>query len=302
MVVFRLTVALLALAAGTAFADGRRIAITFDDAPRDDTHLAGPERARRLIAGLGSAGVEATFFCTTQGLAEAEGRARIDAYRTAGHLVANHAYAHPDLHRVGTKAFLADFARAADDLAAIPGARRWFRFPYLHEGRTLEERDAVRAALAAAGYVNGYVTIDNYDWYLDRLFQDAIAAGRKVDYERLSAAYVELLIAGVEFYDRIARETLGRSPAHVLLLHENDLAALFIADLAATLRAKGWQIVSADEAYADPIAREEPETLLLGQGRVAALAVDRGFTGGREVWEDEEEIRAELERRGVFGR
>jgi len=121
-----------------------------------------------------------------------------------------------------------------------------------------------------------------------------------VDYERLRAAYVELLVAGVEWYDGIAREALGRSPAHVLLLHENDLAALFIADLVAALRAKGWKIVSADEAYADPIAREEPKTLVLGQGRVVALAVDRGFTGRTEIWEDEEEIRAELDRRGVF--
>ncbi len=290
------------ITAAAAVADSRRIALTFDDAPRDATHFDGPERARRLIAGLEQAGVEATFFCTTDGLASAEGRARIDAYRAAGHLVANHAYEHPDLHEVGAEAFLTDFARAARDLEAIPGARRWFRHPYLHEGRTLEERDRVREALRAADYVSGYVTVDNYDWYLDRLFQEAIAARRAVDYERLRDVYVTLLVEGVEFYDGIAREALGRSPAHVLLLHENDLAALFIADLAAALRAKGWTIVSADEAYRDPIAGEEPKTLLLGQGRVVALAVDRGYAGRKGLWEDEDEIRAELERRGAFGK
>ena len=62
----------------------------------------------------------------------------------------------------------------------------------------------------------------------------------------------------------------------MLLLHENDLAALFIEDLVAALRRDGWRIIAADEAYEDDIAAESPDTMLLGQGRVAALAVDRG--------------------------
>ena len=298
----RLAAVILALAAGAAAADSRRIAITFDDAPRDATHFAGPERARRLIDALEKAGVQATFFCTTDGLQEPEGLERIAAYRAAGHLLANHAFAHPNLHDVGAEAFLADFARAARDLESFPGARRWFRFPYLHEGRTVEERETVRAGLAAAGYAQGYVTVDNYDWYLDRLFQEAVAARHQIDYSRLRDVYVEMLVAGIELYDGIAREALGRSPVHVLLLHENDLAALFIGDLVAALRANGWTIVSADEAYQDPIADQQPRTLLLGQGRVVALAVDRGYTGRKGIWEDEDEIRAELERRGVFDR
>jgi hypothetical protein len=36
-----------------------------------------------------------------------------------------------------------------------------------------------------------------------------------------------------------------------MLLHETDLAALFIADLVAELRKDGWTIITADEAFAD---------------------------------------------------
>ncbi|MFM7378762.1 MAG: polysaccharide deacetylase, partial [Erythrobacter sp.] len=49
----------------------------------------------------------------------------------------------------------------------------------------------------------------------------------------------------------LARRTLGRSPPHVMLLHETDLAALFIADLVAELRKDDWTIITADEAYGD---------------------------------------------------
>jgi peptidoglycan-N-acetylglucosamine deacetylase len=44
----------------------------------------------------------------------------------------------------------------------------------------------------------------------------------------------------------------------VIVLHETDLAALFIADLVRALRADGWRIVTADEAYSDPISGLTP--------------------------------------------
>jgi hypothetical protein len=80
----------------------------------------------------------------------------------------------------------------------------------------------------------------------------------------------------------------------VLLLHENDLAALFVDDLAEALRRKGWTIVPAIEAYQDPIATQLPDTLFNGQGRVAALARSHG-AGPRDLvseWEDEARLRA----------
>ncbi len=292
-----LAVALLAVPA--AAEDVRRIAITIDDAPREATHFSGPERAARLIAGLESAGIQATFFCVTSRFDE-EGRARIDSYRRAGHRIASHSDSHPSLHDVGAAAFLADVATASRVLAGVPDARPWFRYPYLHEGRTTEERDVVRAGLRDAGLVSGYVTVDDYDWYMDRLYQEALEQKREIDDVRLGQTYVRLLVESVEFYDGIARTALGRSPAHVLLLHENDLAALYLADLVTALRAKGWQIIGADEAFADPIAAMEPQTLLTGQGRVVALAIDRGYAGPRAIWEDEDELRAEFERSGAF--
>jgi hypothetical protein len=61
-----------------------------------------------------------------------------------------------------------------------------------------------------------------------------------------------------------------------LLLHENDLAALFLDDLIRLLKDKGWKIISAEEAYNDPIAKEIPDVVFNGQGRVGAIAFARG--------------------------
>jgi peptidoglycan/xylan/chitin deacetylase (PgdA/CDA1 family) len=275
---------LLLFFAGIADASGqRRIALSFDDVPRQAGGFFTPDqRTAELIAALDRAGVEqAGFFVTTGNLEKpdgAGGEARIRAYVAAGHLIANHSDTHPWLSRMGVKYYLADIDRAEMWLKDQPGHRAWFRFPYLDEGnRDRDKRDAVRIALRDRGLRNAYVTIDNYDWYIDALASKAKANNRAMSLDGLRKLYVETLVEAANFYDEIAIEATGRSPAHVLLLHETDLAALYIDDLVNALVEDGWQIISIDEAYADPIASIEPDTMFLGSGRVAAIAHTKGW-------------------------
>jgi hypothetical protein len=137
--------------------------------------------------------------------------------------------------------------------------------------------------------MNGYVTVDNYDWHLDSLASSAKREDRPMSLEGLRDLYVETLVQAAEFSDDIAVRVLGRSPAHVLLLHETDIAALYVEDLVEGLRAAGWDVVSMDEAYADPIAAREPDTWFLGGGRVTALAHEKGWEPRKLVHERTDE-------------
>jgi len=277
----------------------KRIALSFDDVPRlPGAFMTPEERTIALIAALKKAGVEqAAFFVTTGNLDEDYGRngeARIRAYVEAGHVIANHSHSHTHLSDSAIADYIADLDKAKAWLAGRPGERLWYRFPYLDEGHDLERRDALRAALSARGLANGYVTVDAYDWAIDDLVRKAVADKRAIDRRALGAFYAETSVQAANFYDRIARETLGRSPAHVFLLHETDLNALFIVDVVAALRADGWQIIPIDEAYRDPIAQTEPDTLVLGGGRVSALAAAAGRERGDLTYERNSE--AELAR------
>jgi peptidoglycan/xylan/chitin deacetylase (PgdA/CDA1 family) len=277
-----LALLLLLLAWSAPAAAQKRIAFTFDDVPRQAGAFFTPDgRARELIAALRRGRVaQAGFFVTTGNLdkpAGAGGEARIRSYVRAGHVIANHSHSHLWLHRTEVNDYVADLDRAAAWLKGRPGYRPWFRFPFLDEGRRdLAKRDALRAALKERGLSNAYVTIDNYDWHLDSLASAAKREGRAIDMAALRRLYVETLIGAANFTDRVAVEAIGRSPAHVLLLHETDLAAMFVDDLAAALKADGWEVITIDEAYRDPIAAVEPDTWFLNAGRVAALAHIKG--------------------------
>lgn len=249
--------ALLALAAPAAAQ--KRIALSFDDVPRGRGAFFTPdERSRRLIAQLKKARVkQAVFFLNPGKLGDpdgAGGEARINAYVRAGHVLANHSYSHPQLTDMDAEAYLADIDQASAWLKGRKGTRPWFRFPYLNEGRDDKvKRDAIRAGLKARGLRNGYVTIDGCDWNIEALTAKARADGKPMDMAALRNFYVTTHVEAADFFDQLAVKTIGRSPAHMLLLHETDIAAMFVGDLVAALRADGWEIVSADTAYADPI-------------------------------------------------
>ena len=300
-----LAVLLSACASVAPQASEKRIALTFDDVPRDrGAWLCDEDRTRRLIAGLEKAGVEqAAFFLNPGRIPEKPGaEARIAAYVAAGHVIANHSATHPHLNATDVAAYLANIDAATAWLKDRPGYRRWFRFPYLDEGQSdRAKRDAVRAGLAARGLSNGYVTIDASDWFYEQEAIDAVRAGKAIDREALRDLYIESHLQSAEFTDALARRALGRSPAHVLLLHETDLAAFWIADLVRALKATGWRIVSADEAYADPISRITPDVPVAQGTLIEAIAWEKGLPEPRWYPRNNTELAGRLFAERVMG-
>jgi peptidoglycan/xylan/chitin deacetylase (PgdA/CDA1 family) len=281
-------------------AEPKRIALTFDDIPRGPgAFLTQEERTKRLITALRDARVAQAAFFVNPGFLEnperAGGEQRIAAYVKAGHVLANHSYSHPALTATAAEAYLADIDKAEAWLKGREGRRPWFRFPYLNEGRyDKAKRDAIRAGLAARGLMNGYVTVDASDWHMEQLAIDAKAAGNPIDMDALRDLYVESHVQAAEYYDGLARRTLGRSPAHILLLHETDIAALWIDDLVAALRRAGWEIVTADAAFADPISKAMPDVASAQGTLTEALAWEKGLPAPRWYERNDNALAARL--------
>ncbi len=257
---YLLSFVLAVLFATSAYAQ-KRIALTFDDVPRNaGAYFTPDERTTKLIAALKAARVkQAAFFVNLGKLAEPQGQGgerRISAYVAAGHVIANHSFSHPSLSKLTSEAYLADIDKATDWLTDRAGYRPWFRFPFLNEGRSDKiKRDAIRAGLTVRGLRNGYVTAEASDWNMEDLTIAATKASKPMNMAALRDYYVSLHVEAADFADELARKTIGRSPAHVMLLHETDMAALFVGDLVAALRKDGWEIITVDKAYRDPIGK-----------------------------------------------
>lgn len=271
-----ITFVLLALCSLHTFA--KELAITFDDSPRfANGYLNGEQRSQMLIKRLAEHGVDQVVFFSIANALDQEGRERLHRYADAGHIIANHTYSHLDINQASLDEFSKDLLRGHNLLKDFKNFRKLFRFPYLREGNSVKKRDGVRALLAERDYFNAYVTLKNADWYIESLFQDAMKDGTTIDMQKMSRFYVQSLMESINHFDQMGVRHLGRSPKHVLLLHETDTAALFVGDLVDELRRNGWNIISVEQAYTDDIANYRSEKLFNSNpGRIGEIATGNG--------------------------
>jgi peptidoglycan/xylan/chitin deacetylase (PgdA/CDA1 family) len=270
----------------------QQIALTIDDAPCFHSELyQATERSQLLLQHLNEANVsQVAFFVIGKCAASRRGLQRVRMYAEAGHLIANHSYHHWDFDNVKATKYTQDILKAERVIRDIPNFTKWYRSPMLHEGDTREKRDHLRAFLTQHGYINGYATIDNWEFYIDHLLQKGLKKGRQFNKENLRELYLDHMWNAVQFYDGVAQQFFSRPVKHTLLLHDFDITTMFIKDLVEFLREKGWTIISPEEAYTDTLLSTAPDVLLNNQGRVMAIAKSKGYPGPYRSGEDEQSI------------
>ena len=63
---------------------------------------------------------------------------------------------------------------------------------------------------------------------------------------------------------------------HTLLVHHNVLNELYLGDVLDQYRKRGWKLIDAEYAYADPVFKQLPDVLPAGDSLVLALGVQNG--------------------------
>lgn len=272
--------------------EGVPIAVTIDDLPwigatSQDVRLAATDR---LLEALSARAVTATGFVNCD---RAEPRDRILLrWLEEGMPLGNHSAAHRDLNRAEVAVWLEDVRRCDEYLRRLTGEpASWFRFPFLHQGPTMERRAAVVDALDRLGYENAHVSIDTSDWLLAVAYREALARGDGGEAERVGSAYVDHVTTMARHYRDFSRERFGRDVAHVLLIHANDLNADWLDEVLDALAAEGFRFVRLEEALADPVY-DLPDGYVGGQGISWLYRVDPATPAAAE-WDQarEEEIR-----------
>ncbi len=260
--------------------DAREIALTFDDAPFDDSlHFKSFERTKLLIKELSDLKTgPVMIFAVPCRFSKKKAVSQLAEWKAAGHHIASHSCTHPDLNKTDVTKYIENLKNADELLKDLfPVTGKFFRYPYLREGTSTEVRDQVREWLKTQNYKNGYVSIDNDEWIFHWKLNQAKKLGKKIDYKKVEQIYLDHILSALEFYDDLSVKLLKRSPKHVLLLHEIDSSVLFMRALVQGLRSKGWKTIDPIEAFKDPIYKEMPKNLYSNNGLIAQLAEEKGL-------------------------
>ena len=252
-----------------AHPDDRRIAITIDDLPWQSmgTTLSNDWQPwhHKLLAQLKQADAPIIGFVNEEKL-EVDGRvdtarlAMLDDWLAAGFDLGNHTYAHKSLHDIGVPAFqqsILDGERQLRPLMAkhdkVP---KWFRHPYLRNGASAADKQAMDAFLAERGYQVAPVTVDNGEWVWAFAYRRVLDGRANVDdrdtaLERLRLGYVPYMLNKLDYYEAQSKALLGYKLPQVWLMHANELNADTFAELISAARRRGYTMITLDEAMRD---------------------------------------------------
>lgn len=254
-----------------------QFSITMDDFYWSNAiKLTASERNDAILSTLRSN--KAALFVVGRNIDSPEGKQLLAPWDKAGHMIGNHSYSHRNFNAPTTniEEYQQDILKAEALLQEFPRFRKYFRFPMLKEGDTAAKRDAMRSFFAKHGYRNGHVTVDASDWAIDQRLTARLKKQPDADVKPYRDFYLEHMWARSEYYDSLARRVLNRPVKHTVLIHFNLLNGLFLGELLDMYKAKGWQLIDAEEAFTDPIFVSEPKTLPAGESIVWSLAKENG--------------------------
>jgi len=278
----RLNLALLgALMVAVAGAADLEIALTFDDLPINGSLPPGVKQsdlARDTVKVLKKHRVPPSYgFINADKLErDPDGAQALQVWIAAGHPLANHTYSHLDFTKNTVEEFQKEILRNEPALALLSPLQskhdwRWFRYPYLHEGDTLEKRRAIRAFLAARGYRIAQTTIDWEDYLWNSAHARCVAKQDTTAIEWLRSSYLEEAQRWMRVERDLSRQVWGRDIKHVALLHLGSFSPHILPDLFALLERDGYRIVTLEQAQSDPIYEADPDVAAPRGGTLTEL-------------------------------
>jgi len=247
------------------------VALTFDDLPVHGPLPPGLGRAqvaRAILAVLRGHHAPPTYgFVNAKALETAPETAEVlQLWREAGHPLGSHTYSHMDLDANTVEAFERDLEGDEPALRRYAGDAdwHWLRFPYLHEGETLEKRRAVRRYLSGRGYRVAQVTMSFDDYAYNDPYARCLATDSPAGVAALEDSYVQRAGASIDAAQALARAVYGRDIAHVMLLHIGAFETVMLPRLLDMLAERGFRLVSLPEAQADPAYAIDPDVAMPG--------------------------------------
>jgi peptidoglycan/xylan/chitin deacetylase (PgdA/CDA1 family) len=252
----------------------QEVALTVDDLPDHGPLPAGVSRVdvtRKMLAALADGKLNGIVygFINSGKLEKYPDEIEVlKLWREAGQPLGNHTYTHINFTDNPVEAFEENIAKNEPALQQLMQGQdwHWFRYPYLHEGDTVEKRHAARAYLKDHGYRIAQVTLDFEDYLWNGPYARCTDKKDEKAIAWLKESYLKTAREYFELDQQMAQQIYGRRIKYVLLMHIGAFDAEMFPALIAQMRKDGFQFISLPDAESDPAYESDPDVGLKDGG------------------------------------
>ena len=136
---------------------------------------------------------------------------------------------------------------------------RYFSYPYLNTGKTLEDRAKVEAWLASRGYTPVKYTFDNQEWMYSYAYDMARNDNDVNTMKEIREAYVAYMGRMFDHYEAYSTDLFGRDIPQTLVLTPSRLITDTADEFFGMAAKRGYTFVTIDEAQSDAAYRTKED-------------------------------------------
>ena len=226
----------------------RLIAVTIDDLPFVGANSGErglqrtTDRFNNIVNALVENQVPATGFIIGGAIGKGQWEL-LERFKQQGFTLGNHTYTHISLSRVGAKKYIEDLDKADQKLTSIMTTPKYFRYPYLDEGKG-ENRTQVYDYLSTHQYIIAPVTIDSKDYSFNERLLRINWRNRDARLNSIKQDYLGYINRQIDRAEKMHHENYPE----ILLIHANLINSHAMGDVIQLFKKRGYRFISLDEA------------------------------------------------------
>ncbi len=235
----------------------KRMCITFDNLPaeRNYDEMERLEVNQRILDALAAHSVKAAGFVIGDNI-ESDWDILVE-WLEDGHTLGFQTFSGQDIEGVPVEAFIGDLIKGQeaieDILQSYRQSERYFRFPYLHYGSTVDKKDGLAEYLAGTKIKVAHATIVPEDFVYNLSMEKIKNRRDSVELFALRDEYLNHLLDRLASAETMAEKTTGRAVRHILSLRVNMVNAVFLDDILTMLEGKGYNFITLKTALKDKV-------------------------------------------------
>lgn len=176
-------------------------------------------------------------------------------WRDAGFEIGLGGFKHISLYNTAVDEYIANIEkneRVAKQLIGEMGLPpRYFSYPYLNAGKTVEDKAKVEAWLATRGYTSVKYTFDNNEWMYSFAYDIARNDNDVNTMKEIREAYLDYMSRMFDHYEAYSVELFGRDIPQTMVLTPSRLITDAADEFFAMVAKRGYTFISVDEAQGD---------------------------------------------------